>query len=547
MNIYKPRYKIAFQAKNKVWPYKDSRLRRFFNIRGRKLVRRGFFKRYVTVHNNMKWTIARRYIRPYMRRRKAVRRRFRNAFYSKQQLRAFHGKIKEEKFRNFFRKYLTHGVNRNMSFFAALERRLDIFFFRMRLLPTIFACHQYILHHGVILNKGVEYCPSALVRPGDKLTVSQAHWRAIYHYLKERILYRLHGKRRMLKRKYKKIKKKTWWIRSTLRATALTRYILRKRKYLDLYLQKRRVHFLKSLHLFGKFAHTLWNWPLGQTEARTLHLRKTATIFYIQLQKIYRSFKHFMSLERQRKKIFYIQWKKFRFKFVKVVKNWKWKKKKKLLRQRQRLRVKKVATFKSLDKYRARNKKMYVHFVYLLKSISSTYLNLLSLMLKLRLMELHFYRLLFISLKENNILVKSRLKIIVKARQKTLVLTSVYIRKNIIAYYQAFFRRFFRIETRKSFYKDISIYIPKKKLSIKKRVPSGNSLTYFLIRRRFRIRRNKRIPRLKEIHWALPKYIYMDFKTLRAVFLYSPGVKEINYSFKCSLPKIVSFYKSLAL
>jgi len=129
MNIYKPRYKIAFQAKNKIWPYKDSRLRRFFNIRGRKLVRRGFFKRYVVVLNNMKWTIARRYIRPYMRRRKAARRRFRNAFYTKQQLRAFHGKIKEEKFRNFFKKYLTHGVNRNLSFFAALERRLDIFFF----------------------------------------------------------------------------------------------------------------------------------------------------------------------------------------------------------------------------------------------------------------------------------------------------------------------------------------------------------------------------------------------------------------------------------
>jgi len=70
-NVYKPRYKIAFQAKNKIWPYKSSRLRRFFNIRGRKLVRRGKFKREVVVFNNMKWTIARRYIRPHMRRRKA--------------------------------------------------------------------------------------------------------------------------------------------------------------------------------------------------------------------------------------------------------------------------------------------------------------------------------------------------------------------------------------------------------------------------------------------------------------------------------------------
>ena len=109
------------------------------------------------------------------------------------------------------------------------------------------------------------------------------------------------------------------------------------------------------------------------------------------------------------------------------------------------------------------------------------------------------------------------------------------------------FRRFFKFETRKSFYKDISIYINETKTTIKKRVPNGNSLTYFLIRRRFRIRRSKRIPRLKQVHWAIPKYIHFDVRTLRAVFLYSPAEKEIHYSFKCSLPKIVSFYKSLAL
>jgi len=45
----------------------------------------------------------------------------------------------------------------------------------MRLFPTIFACHQYILHHGVLLNKSKEYCPSTLVRPGDVLTISPEH------------------------------------------------------------------------------------------------------------------------------------------------------------------------------------------------------------------------------------------------------------------------------------------------------------------------------------------------------------------------------------
>ena len=526
MNVYKPRYKIAFQAKSKIWPYKDSRLRRFFNIRGRKLVRRGFFKRYVVVLNNMKWTIARRYIRPYMRRRTAARRRFRNAFYSKQQLRAFHGKIKEEKFRNFFRKYLTHGVNRNMSFYAALERRLDIFFFRMRLFPTIFACHQYILHHGVILNKGIERCPSALVRPGDILTISTEHWHAIYHYIKERIMYRVHGKRRMLKRKYTRLKKKTWWTRSALRATALARYILKKRKHLDIFLIKRRIKFFEVFQLLLTQTYLLIDTSVKDKS----FVKKIALKLYLQLHSVYLSFKKFMYLEKKRRKFFYIQWLKFRFKFVKIVKSWKQKKK-----------------GLNLTKLRARNNKMYLHFIYLLKSISSTYLNWLSIMLQLRLEELKYYYFLFISLKENSISTKLKLKLLVKQRKKFLILQSAYIRKNIITYYQLFFRRFFKFETRKSFYKDISIYINETKTTIKKRVPNGNSLTYFLIRRRFRIRRSKRIPRLKQVHWAIPKYIHFDVRTLRAVFLYSPAEKEIHYSFKCSLPKIVSFYKSLAL
>jgi ribosomal protein S4 len=110
-----------------------------------------------------------------MRRRKAVRRRFRDAFYKKQQLRAFHGKIKELAFRKNFQRFLISGTNRNKSFFASLERRLDMFFFRMRLLPTIFACNQYILQHGVQVNKGFEYSPSALIRTGDTISLPIKH------------------------------------------------------------------------------------------------------------------------------------------------------------------------------------------------------------------------------------------------------------------------------------------------------------------------------------------------------------------------------------
>lgn len=110
-----------------------------------------------------------------MRRRNALRRRFRDAFYNKQQLRLFHGKFKEQAFRKFFKRYLISTVDRNRSFFAALERRIDIFFFRMRLLPTIFACHQYIHHHGILVNRKVEHSPNALLSTGSIVSIQKAH------------------------------------------------------------------------------------------------------------------------------------------------------------------------------------------------------------------------------------------------------------------------------------------------------------------------------------------------------------------------------------
>jgi len=110
-----------------------------------------------------------------MRHRKAVRRRFRNAFYIKQQMRAFHGKIKESAFKNIFQRYVNNGVTRKRSFYASLECRIDMIFFRMRLLPTIFAANQYILQYGILLNKGVETSPNAIVSPGDIVSLRKLH------------------------------------------------------------------------------------------------------------------------------------------------------------------------------------------------------------------------------------------------------------------------------------------------------------------------------------------------------------------------------------
>ena len=101
---------------------------------------------------------------------------YRHTFYLKQQLRHFYGKITEVAFRSFYKTHLLNTLNRNKSFFGALEQRADMFLFRMRLLPTIYACNQFIHHQGLLLNnKRFEKCPSALIRIGYTISLPKMY------------------------------------------------------------------------------------------------------------------------------------------------------------------------------------------------------------------------------------------------------------------------------------------------------------------------------------------------------------------------------------
>jgi ribosomal protein S4 len=44
-------------------------------------------------------------------------------------------------------------------------------FFRRRLLPTVYACHQFIHHQGLEINNRIEKSPRAQVRIGDMVGV----------------------------------------------------------------------------------------------------------------------------------------------------------------------------------------------------------------------------------------------------------------------------------------------------------------------------------------------------------------------------------------
>ena len=208
-NHYKPRYKITYKTHSKIWSYKNGYLRRFYSVRGSRIKRRGLFLQCVLVATTIKWVEARRIIRPHIvniastqkypkgttpfGRPISYKGRYRNNFHTKQQLRFFYGKIKEETFRNLFKTHLKSLSTRTNSFFTSLESRLDIVFFRMRLLPTIFACHQYIHHQGVELNGIIEKAPAKLVIIGDIISISPSLWKTVYLNIFDRIYFRRWG------------------------------------------------------------------------------------------------------------------------------------------------------------------------------------------------------------------------------------------------------------------------------------------------------------------------------------------------------------------
>jgi ribosomal protein S4 len=53
------------------------------------------------------------------------------------------------------------------SFGSRLGTRLDIILFRMRFLPTIYSCHQFVRHIGVSVNGALSYAPQSHLTVGD--------------------------------------------------------------------------------------------------------------------------------------------------------------------------------------------------------------------------------------------------------------------------------------------------------------------------------------------------------------------------------------------
>lgn len=577
-NIYKPRYKIAFLSKNKIWSYKDSRLRRFFNIRGRKLVRRGLFKRYSIVFNNMKWTIARRFIRPFMRRRKGVKRKYRTAFYNKQQLRNFYGKCKEEAFRNFFKAHLSGISRRNDSFYSALERRADMFLFRTRLLPTIYAANQYVRHQGILLNYGLEKSPNALVRPGYLLTIQPNYWSIFAEVLEQRLFYRWHAYGLLEKRAFSRLKKKLRWI------SKVRKYQVKKEKRVlkKLYLIKRKLVPLKKI-LLSEYKKRISEWEklywlkiinLKNSTISTSNSQSKAFInIFDQFREELATGGSFLFGNEKRssnpkiieKRTIYKPWSN---KFLKNDTN-----NNLFLRTSQKgiiclpmRRIKPIWSkgsartlilageskefsetkqigMKSKPKVKSYWRGSESLFFRKLIDIFSFYKKFLNTFGKLKIMELEYK--LFLINKIVQISKTSNSKMILKSIKEPVTTYIQNIQQNIDAYSiylneyaESLIKR--RLKYRR--WKIWSSFNSESGETIKtlRKTP----LYYFIMRKRRKAKRRLSIPRLKGVHWFVPNYIHFDFKTMQSVFLYHPLADEIHYSFKASLPKLLSFYRS---
>lgn len=518
-NIYKPRYKIAFQAKQKNWIYKNCRMRRFFNIRGRKIQRRGYFKRIVLVLNTIKWTVARRYIKPYSHKRQPGlnKKRYRLRFYTKQLIRNFYGKVKETAFQQFLRNYLVSVKKRNNSFFAALERRLDMVIFRMKFLPTIFACNQLIHHYGICLNEQIQKSPGSIVAVGDMIALPNTHRLSVVFYLRKLIWYRAYGAYIKRRRDSKLHLKKVWWLKKARTFKSKNFSLIRKKfkvlsyinnikKELCLYTSIFKVGVAKGKELKSqlkkkrKVSLTKLLMQLNPKQTYNETANSMSFLFY-KIIKLFASINDFLKKLLEKRGTLYKnkhskwRWKKqysfffqiamFNFNTVRSI-NYLW----------MRLRLEEIRAQRNflVDIYSKANE------------VTKDFKNLNGLQ------KIKNYQNLMNFLSKREALVLNEYRYTVKA---LVTQYSYVIRKKI-----------------------------KQKIKKKNKERATKNMIHFLIKRKEKQKRLRMAQRLRPYHFYVPQYLEIDWETMTGMLITMPKNNEIYFPFRCNLRQIYSYYRS---
>lgn len=486
----KYRYKICFQTQNKVWIYKNSRLRNFYKIRGKVVLLQGKTARKFLITKNMKWTVIRRKMVPYVRTKNRFRFNYKNLFYTKQQLKNFYGGLREYKLRNIFKK--TWNVElfyRRNIFIGALEQRLNMVLFRMRLLPTIFASTQYILHKGIFINNKLISLPSYRVGLGAIVSIPQEQWFVFYKFLYQRLCNRFFGECLLIWRKDFTLKK-------------IQYYRLRKKKFL-----------IKNLKFFKQYTLLKNKSKKLKKILKKLQKQYLNKLDNLKIQKNNLNLKIFWQRKFFYKKIynvilylrFYLN--KISFKTLKKIKK----------------NLKKLRRWGS--KFYLKNIRFFFYRFYFFKFWIKKFKHFLIFFIQKNIYQNNLF---LLKKKPNKINIQTKLNLLQLQESYTNLLSNF--KKEISL------QRYWYINYKKT------LYIRPKIIRYKKRL-------YYLIKRlKYRKRKKKMFKKwCAKPHWYIPKYLEIDYQTLRCVFVYYPEAHEVFYGFPCSFNKIIAFYKERSL
>lgn len=480
----KPRYRICFQTKNKVWIYKNSRLRNFYKIRSKFVLKSGKFAKNFLITKNMKWTVARRQMVPYFRKRNRFSYIYKNFFFIKQQLKNFYGGLKEYEMRNIFKKTWNRELTfRRNIFIGSLEQRLSMFIFRMRLLPTIYMCNQLVKHQGIFVNNVQITVINYRVKLGDMVSVSNTQWFIFYKFIFEKLKNRFFGQAVLYWRKHFLLKKIQYY------------RLKKKRFYMANFRMSQKFIKLKFKFFFLKkvIQKLLENFHRITTDLDVLN-RKTVIL------KFYNYMLH---------KILFIKMHKMR----KII---------------ARLRMWSKQDYFTVVRF----------FIYNIINIKTFISLILTKVLNL------------VKEEEGRICMSLNMSEAMSTPQdQDIAVDSEYVRSRIYIHnlrqpyaksYLKALNRWLRKHMQRGFKK--RSYIKTKTIRYKR--------YYAFWLRKLRYRRTRR--RVfknwcRKTHWYTPRYLEVDYNTLRASFVYYPEVNEVYYGFACSFKKIISFYKERSL
>ena len=202
VSCFRPKYKICAQSINRVWLNKNSRFYNFYYLRGKFLKPKGRKRTYLRI-KNLKWTVIRnRMLTSLFKKRNVCFKHKKDSLFlrsyffnlqQKQQLKKFYGKLQEQKLLSIFIKNNNSKISnyRKQTFISILEGRLDVLLLRAKLVPTINFSHQFINHNGVLVNEKLITMPNYSISCGDIVRLDLKFWKLFYKQLYKKVLTRV--------------------------------------------------------------------------------------------------------------------------------------------------------------------------------------------------------------------------------------------------------------------------------------------------------------------------------------------------------------------